>query len=413
MLSLRNIVVHYGGVEAVKGISLEVAEQAITGLIGGNGAGKSTTLRAISGLVPLSKGEIWFEGRRIDGLAPEKIFELGIVHVPEGRKLFLEMSILDNLLAGAYLRRDLDRLGKDLDRIFEYFPVLGKARHRPASNLSGGEQQMLAIARGLMADPKLLMLDEPSLGLSPLLTKEVGRIIGRIASEGVPILLVEQNASLAFQLSQKIYVMETGSITLAGDPKDLQDNPYVKEAYLGLCVVEAPSFAPSPAEKPMAVAAARSTERRWQDRGPQERWQDRTPEGGGTKPRPRELPGRIEEFRREGVSTTAAPQSKTPGEQAGERVGRTRWLEEAAEPAGSPASPDFPDRWLLKVPPRPEKETGTEPIFERRTYESLPKEQPLEERWPQEWRPKSLEGPARLVKKRIVPQITGLKKERQ
>jgi branched-chain amino acid transport system ATP-binding protein len=179
-------------------------------------------------------------------LAPEKIFELGIVHVPEGKKLFLEMSILDNLLAGAYLRRDLDRLGADLDHIFEYFPVLGKARHRPASSLSGGEQQMLAIGRGLMAGPKLLMLDEPSLGLSPLLIKEVGRIIERIANEGVPILLIEQNASLAFQLSQNIYVMETGSITLAGHPKDLQDNPHVKEAYLGLCVIDMPSFGSLP-----------------------------------------------------------------------------------------------------------------------------------------------------------------------
>ena len=238
MLTLKDIVVHYGGVQALKGISLEVQEGAVTALIGANGAGKSTTLKAISGLVPLTSGEILFEGKRIDGNSPEKIVALGIVQVPEGKRLFLEMSVLDNLLAGAYLRKDTDRLATDLEHIYGYFPILGKARHRPASNLSGGEQQMLAIGRGLMASPRLLLLDEPSLGLSPLLTKEVGAIIKQIADEGVSILLIEQNASLALQLAQKAYVMETGTIALEGDPLELQNNAHVKEAYLGLSPTE-------------------------------------------------------------------------------------------------------------------------------------------------------------------------------
>lgn len=236
MLSLKNIVVHYGGVQALKGISIEIQEGSITCLIGANGAGKSTTLRAISGMAPLSSGEIWFQGRRIDGMEPEEIVDLGIGHVPEGKKLFLEMSVRDNLLSGAYLRRDKDRIQEDLKRIFRYFPALYRAYDRLASNMSGGEQQMIAIGRGLMAAPKLLLLDEPSLGLSPLLTLEVGRIIKQIAVEGVSILLIEQNAGLALSLAQKCFVLETGSITLEGTSRDIQSNPYIKEAYLGLDV---------------------------------------------------------------------------------------------------------------------------------------------------------------------------------
>jgi branched-chain amino acid transport system ATP-binding protein len=236
MLSLKNIEVHYGGVQALKGISIEIPEGSITCLIGANGAGKSTTLRAISGMVPLSSGEIWFQGRRIDGMEPEEIVDLGIGHVPEGKKLFLEMSVRDNLLSGAYLRRDKDRIQEDLKRICRYFPALDRAYDRLASNMSGGEQQMIAIGRGLMAAPKLLLLDEPSLGLSPLLTLEVGRIIKQIAVEGVSILLIEQNAGLALSLAQKCFVLETGSITLEGTSKDIQSNPYIKEAYLGLDV---------------------------------------------------------------------------------------------------------------------------------------------------------------------------------
>jgi branched-chain amino acid transport system ATP-binding protein len=235
MLSLKNVVVHYGGVQALKGISLEVVQGAITCLIGANGAGKSTTLRAISGIVPLTTGEIWFQGRRIDGMDPEEIVEIGIGHVPEGKRLFLEMNVRDNLMTGAHLRHDKERIDQDLKRIYSYFPVLGVAISRPASTLSGGEQQMLAIGRGLMCAPKLLLLDEPSLGLSPILTREVGAIIKKIADEGVSILLIEQNANLALQLAQKCYVLETGKIALEGTSADLQNNEHVKAAYLGLC----------------------------------------------------------------------------------------------------------------------------------------------------------------------------------
>ncbi|UCD82332.1 MAG: ATP-binding cassette domain-containing protein [Desulfobacterales bacterium] len=234
MLSLKNIAVHYGGVQALKGISLEVEEGTITCLIGANGAGKSTTLRAISGIVPLTSGEIWFQDRRIDGMEPEEIVEMGIGHVPEGKRLFLEMSVRDNLLIGAHLRREKEFVEQDLQRVFNYFPLLGTAAAKPASKMSGGEQQMIAIGRGLMGAPKLLLLDEPSLGLSPILTRDVGSIIKKIAEEGVSILLIEQNANLALQLARKCYVLETGKIALEGASKDLQDNEHVRAAYLGI-----------------------------------------------------------------------------------------------------------------------------------------------------------------------------------
>ena len=234
MLSVRNIVVHYGGIKALKGVSLEAAEGTITTLIGANGAGKSTTLRAISGMVPVTSGEIWFREHRIDGFDPEEIVEMGIGHVPEGKKLFLEMSIRDNLLTGAYLRRDKKAIDADLERVCRYFPVLVRAYNRPAAQMSGGEQQMLAIARGLMSAPKILLLDEPSLGLSPLLTREVGAIIRQIAIEGVTILLIEQNASLALNLAKQCYVLETGKVVLEGESCELQSNRHVKAAYLGV-----------------------------------------------------------------------------------------------------------------------------------------------------------------------------------
>ncbi len=241
MLNLKNIIVHYGGVQALKGISLEVAEGAITCLIGANGAGKSTTLRAISGMVALTEGEIRFQGRRIDGMDPEEIVEMGIGHVPEGKKLFLEMNIRDNLLTGAYLRRDKELIEQDLQRVYKYFPVLAAAAAKPASKMSGGEQQMIAIGRGLMCAPKLLLLDEPSLGLSPILTREVGSIIKKIADQGVSILLIEQNANLALQLAKKCYVLETGRIALEGSSRELQNNEHVKAAYLGIsCTLAAP-----------------------------------------------------------------------------------------------------------------------------------------------------------------------------
>jgi len=234
MLNVKDIVVHYGGVEAVKGISFDVEAGSITTLVGANGAGKSTCLRAISGLVPLTSGEIWFEGKKIDGMAPEKIVRLGISHIPEGKRLFLEMSVFDNLMTGAFLRKDKDGIERDLERIYEYFPLLRRARQRQALSLSGGEQQMLALGRGLMSNPKLLLLDEPSLGLSPVLTQEVAHIIERIADEGFSILLIEQNASLALKLASKGYVLETGRVALEGDTKQLQDNEHVKKVYLGI-----------------------------------------------------------------------------------------------------------------------------------------------------------------------------------
>jgi branched-chain amino acid transport system ATP-binding protein len=260
MLHLKNIVVRYGGVHALKGVSMEIPEGSITCLIGANGAGKSTTLRAISGMVPLTKGEIHFEGRRIDGMEPQEIVELGIGHVPEGKKLFLEMSVRDNLLSGAYLRKRKHRIDADLKRICGFFPVLERAINRPASNMSGGEQQMLAIGRGLMSAPKLLLLDEPSLGLSPLLTREVGRIIRKIADEGVSVLLIEQNASLALSLAKKCYVLETGTITVEGTSAELQDNDHIRAAYLGLDPAQAPatdksnSGQPTQKDSPPAIA---------------------------------------------------------------------------------------------------------------------------------------------------------------
>jgi len=286
MLNLKNIVVHYDGVEALKDISIDVEAGSITCLIGANGAGKSTCLRAISGLAPPTSGEIWFEDKRIDGMSPEKIVGLGIGHVPEGKRVFSEMSVFDNLMTGAFLRKDKDGIERDLERIYEYFPVLRKARNRQASNLSGGEQQMLAIGRGLMSNPKLLLLDEPSLGLSPILTREVGSIIERIADEGVSILLIEQNASVALKLASKGYVLETGRIALGGDTKQLQNNDHVKAAYLGISptdgapAVRVPDREIRVQDKEVPAIGAQDREesdRLVQDRRPPATWQDREP----------------------------------------------------------------------------------------------------------------------------------------
>lgn len=234
MLNIKDIVVHYGGVEALKGISLDAEEGSITTLIGTNGAGKSTCLRAISGLVPLTSGEIWFEGRRIDGMAPEDIVGLGITHVPEGKRLFPWMSVHDNLMAGAFLRKDKVEIKRDLERAFKYFPILERRRRQQARSLSGGEQQMLAFGRGLLSHPKIFLFDEPSLGLAPIMVNEVADHIRQLAEEGYAIILVEQNASLALALAKKAYVLEIGKIALEGDTKQLQDNEYVKRAYLGI-----------------------------------------------------------------------------------------------------------------------------------------------------------------------------------
>ena len=234
MLSLKDVVVRYGGASALKGISLRAEEGTITTLIGANGAGKTTTLRAVSGLVPLASGEIWFADERIDGVKPEDIVRRGVTHVPEGRGLFPWMSAHDHLLTGASLRRDKDGIARDIKRVYEYFPVLRRMKNRLARNMSGGEQQMLAFGRGLLANPRLFLLDEPSMGLAPILVEEIMHTISRIAEEeATGILLVEQNASLALALAKRAYVMELGKVVLEGSAEELVDHPDIKRAYMG------------------------------------------------------------------------------------------------------------------------------------------------------------------------------------
>ncbi len=233
LLDLKDVRVHYGKAEAVKGVTIEVAEGTVVGNIGANGAGKSTILKAVSGLIPITSGEIWFIGKRIDRMAPHNIVRLGVVHIPEGRRLFPYMSVLANLKIGAYLRKDKSNVNKDLDQIFERFPILWERRHQPASTLSGGEQQMLAIGRGLMTKPRLLLLDEPSLGLAPLVVRELATIISDINKSGISVLLVEQNAGLVAQVADRGYVLEVGKVVLEGNMKEIVNNEIVQSAFLG------------------------------------------------------------------------------------------------------------------------------------------------------------------------------------
>jgi branched-chain amino acid transport system ATP-binding protein len=233
LLEINNVHVHYHKVAALKGIDMVVPEDGIVTIIGANGAGKSTTLRAISGLVRVSKGEIVFAGKRIDELAPEKIVALGIAHVPEGRRVFPGLTVEENLRTGAFLRSDKAEIEKDLDEVFEHFPRLKERRKQWARSLSGGEQQMLAIGRALMSRPKMLILDEPSMGLSPVMVQEIARIVKDIVARGVPVVLVEQNAEMALRLARFAYVLETGSIALQGPAHELHDNAHVRRAYLG------------------------------------------------------------------------------------------------------------------------------------------------------------------------------------
>ena len=234
MLNLKNVVVHYGGVEALQDVSIAAEKGSITTLIGSNGAGKSTCLRAISGLVPLTSGEIRFEGNRIDGMPPVKIVKLGIAHVPEGKRLFPKMSVLDNLLTGAHLRTDKAEVAKDLEKAIEYFPILGEKLRKPANTLSGGQQQMLAFGRAFLSNPKIFLFDEPSLGLAPIIVQQIGERIKQLADEGYTIILVEQNATLALELANAAYVLETGKVAMEGDANQLKDNDYVKKVYLGI-----------------------------------------------------------------------------------------------------------------------------------------------------------------------------------
>ena len=232
ILELEEVHTYYGSIQALKGISLEVKDGEIVTLIGSNGAGKSTTLRSISGLTPPRAGSIRFDGREIGETAPQDIVRLGISQSPEGRKIFPRMSVRENLDLGAYLRRD-GSINDDMDRVFELFPRLKERERQKAGTMSGGEQQMLAIGRALMANPKLLLLDEPSMGIAPVLVERIYETIVEINHQGTTILLVEQNANYALEVSKRAYVLETGAVALADQSAKLRDNPDVQKAYLG------------------------------------------------------------------------------------------------------------------------------------------------------------------------------------
>jgi branched-chain amino acid transport system ATP-binding protein len=233
ILNIKNISLYYGKAMALDDVSLEISEGSVVTMIGANGAGKSTVLRALSGLAPISSGEIWFSGKRIDGISPTQIVKLGIVHVPEGRRLFPALSVMQNLELGASLRKDKLGIKKDFDEIFEHFPRLLERHNQSAGTLSGGEQQMVAIARGLMAKPKLLLLDEPSLGLSPIMVDELVPTIKNINQTGVAVLLVEQNLGLALRVATKGYALLVGKVVLQGDIDLFKSADVVKRAYLG------------------------------------------------------------------------------------------------------------------------------------------------------------------------------------
>ncbi len=234
MLEVKDLRVRYGTVEAVKGLSFQVSTGAIVSLIGANGAGKTTSLRALTGLVRPSGGEVRFENALLNGLAPHDIVRLGIALVPEGRRLFPKMTVLENLKMGAYLQTRKADVASTLEMIYQHFPILRERGRQRAGSLSGGEQQMLAIARALMNRPKLLLLDEPSMGLSPIMTAEIGQIIQQINALNVSIILVEQNAMLALTLAQYGYVLETGTLMLQGKAEELLRDEGVKKAYLGI-----------------------------------------------------------------------------------------------------------------------------------------------------------------------------------
>lgn len=233
MLKVENLVVAYGGIEALKGISLEVPEGKIVTLIGANGAGKSTLLRSIIGLVKPGAGKISYEEKDITGLNSQKIVKTGITLVPEGRRVFPNLTVLENLKIGAYLRNDKEEIEKDIRWIYDLFPRLEERSWQMAGTLSGGEQQMLAVGRAFMCRPKVLMMDEPSLGLAPLVIKDIFKIIQEINKRGMTILLIEQNANMALKIADIAYVLETGRITMTGTGKELLENPEIKAAYLG------------------------------------------------------------------------------------------------------------------------------------------------------------------------------------
>jgi branched-chain amino acid transport system ATP-binding protein len=233
MLEVRDLHVYYGEIHALKGVSFQVGQGEIVALLGNNGAGKTTTLRTISGLLAPRRGDVRFEGAALTGVAPHLVVLRGITHVPEGRRIFNRLSVLENLEMGAYTRSDATGIAQDMDRVFGILPRLKERRTQVAGTLSGGEQQMLAIGRALMARPRLLLLDEPSMGLAPVLVEQIFETVQTINRQGVTILLVEQNAAMALSIAGRGYVLETGAVALEGTATDLADNPEVRRAYLG------------------------------------------------------------------------------------------------------------------------------------------------------------------------------------
>ena len=233
MLEVKDIEVYYGMIQALKGISFEVNEGEVIALIGANGAGKTTTLHTITGLLSPKKGSVLFEGQDITKVPAHKIVSLGMAHVPEGRRVFAELSVYQNLKMGAYTRKDKDEIAKTLEMVYKRFPRLEERKNQLAGTLSGGEQQMLAMGRALMSHPKIIVMDEPSMGLSPILVNEIFDIIQEISASGTTVLLVEQNAKKALSIADRAYVLETGKIVLEGDAKELMNDDSIKKAYLG------------------------------------------------------------------------------------------------------------------------------------------------------------------------------------
>lgn len=233
MLEVSNLKVNYGMIQAIKGISFKVEEGEIIALIGANGAGKTTTLHTVSGLLKAREGSILFNGKELTKTQPHKIVEMGMAHVPEGRRIFQQLTVYENLILGAYTRSDKKEIAQNLEMIYKRFPRLEERKKQIAGTLSGGEQQMLAMGRALMSNPKIVLMDEPSMGLSPLLVSEIFDIIQSINKSGTTVLLVEQNAKKALSIANRAYVLETGNIVLEGDAKELMNNDQIKKAYLG------------------------------------------------------------------------------------------------------------------------------------------------------------------------------------
>ena len=233
MLEIKDLEVYYGMIQAIKGVSFDVNEGEVIALIGANGAGKTTILHTITGLINAQKGSVWFEGKDITKVPAHKIVSMGMAHVPEGRRVFANLTVLQNLKMGAYTRKDKTEIEQTLDSIYKRFPRLMERQNQLAGTLSGGEQQMLAVGRALMSRPKVMMMDEPSLGLAPLVVREIFRIIEEVNKKGVTILLIEQNANMALKTAHTGYVLETGRITMSGSGKELLTNESIKAAYLG------------------------------------------------------------------------------------------------------------------------------------------------------------------------------------